>query len=351
MTFRPDEFPSLEPSVGLGVITTDRRDPAVTLSESERAALSESFRTAYIDSLLREVPLAGVLGGDFVHGWPAGNPSAWAQNWRTSALFDNSWGIPSLILAIRRFRAEPETGEGRVFIVQGDLLDQYGRSAGVNNANGSAGYGSPRGYEFLYDGKLAQRFDLGLITVDGEGQGAFFPEDPPSLALSPPADVGVFIDAPDPELRAAFITAWEMALDRGVQTMIPDGPGLYLSFSLDSWAFPGGQALTGLYFQSFNERRVLLVLPDSPLLPPYPRFIASSFLVALLSAARHPLSGAEDLEPLEMNFRGGDALSRALIRGLALYGIPLSDPVPVPCDEGGPWREVQRFSRGWIEKM
>ena len=110
---------------------------------------------------------------------------------------------------------------------KGKLLNQYGKSAGINGANGNVGYGAPRGYEFLYQGKLAQRFGLGLITVDQEGNSAFFPEEPPSLGVEAPSDIGVFLNAPAfrEDIRAAFATAWEMALDRGIETMTPDGPG------------------------------------------------------------------------------------------------------------------------------
>jgi len=342
MTFIPAEFPSLDIPPGVGAITAG--DRTVTLNEGERDVLSRSFRSAYINNLFREAPLTGVLGGDFVHGWPAANPSAWVQNWRSSSQEANSWGIPALILAVRGFQDKRETG--RVFIVQGKLLDHYGKSGGINGANGVMGYGAPRGYEFLHEGKLAQRFDFGLITVDQEGHGTFFPESPPSLGLDVPPDIGVFAGALR-DLRPAFITAWKMALDRGIGTMIPDGPGRRLSFLESSRDFPGGETLRGLYVQTFNEQSILLVLPCSPVLPPYPRFIASPFLEALLSASRLP--GGENLVPSDSNVSGEDAFFRALLRGLALYGIPLTDPMPVP-GEVAPWREAQRFSRGWLAR-
>jgi len=360
MTFLPADFPSLEIPPGLGLITMDRRDRAASLNEREKAALSLSFRAAYIDGLLREAPLAGILGGDLVHGWSANNPNDWVQNWRTSAPEANSWGIPQLILAVRG----GETSGERVFMVQGKILDHYGKSAGRNNANGNAGYGSPRGYEFLYKGKLAQRFDFGLITVDGEGKGAFLPEAPPSLELNEAADIevnpiGAFVYVPSAaavgaDIRSAFVTAWKMALDRGVETMTCDGSGQYLLFVNDAWDLSGVEALKGLYIQTFNRRTIALVLPDSPLLPPYPRFIASPFLEVLLAPSR-PVSGAETLKPLDIKFSGGDDFSRALMRGLALYGIPLTDPMPAAegaeaAEEGkaAVWREFQRFSRGWL---
>ena len=351
MTFTPAAFPSIAAPPGLGVITTSGLDRAATLSAAEQEALSGSFRAAYISSLFRGAPLAGVLGGDYVHGWPPDNPSAWVQNWKSSSPQANSWGLPSLILAIRGFREERgiEAQEtGRVFIVQGKVLNQYGISGGINGANGIVGYGSPRGYEFIHEGKLAQRFDYGLITVDSEGRSVFLPEAPPSAGLVPPPQLGVFVDAPR-DVRPAFVTAWRMALDRGIETMIPDGPGQYLAFSGSSWDFPGGHDMRGLYVQTFNERTILLVLPASPALPPYPRFIASPFLEAVLSAPRHSLPGAETLTPLDINFSGGDDFLHALARGLALHGIPLTDPMPLQ-EASASWTEAQRFSRGWLVK-
>ena len=361
MAFLPALFPSLEVPPGVGQITGDRRDRAASLSGKEKDALSESYRTAYIDGLFRGFPLSGVLGGDLVHGWPDNNPSGWVQNWSTSAPQINSWGLPPLVLAIRGLRAEREMPGGRVFVVQGRILDQYGRSAGINRANGDMGYGSPRGYEFLSEGKVAQRFDLGLITVDSEGKGAFIPGEPPSLEFDPPSDLGLFAGASSEDIRAAFITAWKMALDRGIESMTSDGPGQYLSFTASSWDFPGGETLEGLFIQSFNRRTILLVLANSPLLPPYPRFISSPFLEVLLSASRHSVPGGENLKPLDIKFSGGDGFARSLMRGLALYGIPLTDPVPVieaaraesgsetgEEGEAAIHRELQRFSRGWL---
>ena len=166
MVFIPREFPSLEIMPGVGFITGDRRDRAASLTEKEKADLSDSFRAAYADGLLQEAPLAGVLGGDFVHNWPANNPLGWVQNWSTAIPEENSWRSPSLVLAIRGFMAETDD---RVFIVQGKMLDQYGKNDGINRANGNTGYGSPLGNQFLYEGKVAQRFESGLITIDREG--------------------------------------------------------------------------------------------------------------------------------------------------------------------------------------
>ena len=367
--FSPAEFSLVEAAPGVGLVTPEKRDKAASLDDKGKAALSESFRAAYVDSLFLGVPVAGVLGGDFVHSWPDSDPAAWAQNWRTSEPEDNSWGLPSLVLAVRKIETKQDAVPGRVYLVREKLLDYYGKSAGIDGANGTMGYGSPRGYEFFYEGKIAQRFDLGLITIDREGKGAFLPQSLPSSRLSPPPEVGVFPDeiyfdgkvfngiysnASRDDIRAAFLSAWKMALDRGIKTMVPDGIGQYLPFSDVPPDFPGGETLKGLYFQSFNQRSVLLVLPDSALLPLYPRLIAPPFMDVLFGPAES-LPGGENLKPFDIKFAGADDLSRALEKVTALYGIPLTDPVPVKAlagaEEASPpasWRLGQRFSRGWI---
>jgi hypothetical protein len=36
------------------------------------------------------------------------------------------------------------------------------------------------------------------------------------------------------------------------------------------------------------------------------------------------------------------------MEGIALYGFPLTDPLPYRAGEDSPWQEAQRFSRGWL---
>ena len=350
LVFLPGGFPSLEIPSGVGVISQASAQASLP-DDRERSALTDHYRWAYADYLLRDASLAGVLGGDQVHGWPDNDPYGWVQNWRSGSPADNSWGLPALILAIRGIT------EGRVFTVQGKVLDHYGKSAGRNNANGAQGYGSPRGYEFYYDENLAQRFDLGLISVSKEGRGSFIPEDPPSMEADPPSDIGFFTGNPAgisgsesaAIIRMAFLTAWKMALDRGYNILVSDGPGQYISFSDSFWNFPGGETLKGIYVQTFNRRSALLVLTDSSLLPPYPRFLSSPFIDVLLRSGEYSILGG-NLEPLNIKSSGGDDFTRALIRGISLYGIPLTDPIPVKGseDSASPWQVAQRFSRGWL---
>jgi hypothetical protein len=353
--------PSLSAAPGVGNVTKERRDRGSALEANERGALSDSFKASYIDGILRGQPITGVLGGDQVHGWPENSPSGWVQNWQTSEPKPNSWGIPSIILAVQSIEILTEMAQDRVFMVQGGVLDYYGKSLGLGGANGDRGYGSPRGEEFYYNGSIAQRFEQGLIVVDWQGTGAFLPGPPPSDGLEAPSEVGVFSPSPSSytnTVRDAFLTAWKMALDRNIEAMVPDGEGIYISFSNDPWGIPGN-TVKGLYIQTFNKRACLLALPDTPALPRHARFIASPFLDALLFPDDYPLPGGEGLEALGIHFPGGgadthnadaqSAFANRLMKGLALYGLPLSDPLPRRQDDPSkPWQEAQRFSRGWL---
>ncbi|MDR0998206.1 MAG: hypothetical protein LBL70_03985 [Treponema sp.] len=162
---------ALQAAPGVGIFTGDPRDPALNLAEEERERISLSFRKAYGEALRQGFPLEGVLGGDRVHAWPVSSPLAWVQNWRSAEPYPNSWGLPSLVLAILGINAR------EVFIVRGAILDAYGKSGGQGGANGVAGYGPPLGAEFVHNGGIAQLFGEGLISVDASGEAAFIPED------------------------------------------------------------------------------------------------------------------------------------------------------------------------------
>jgi hypothetical protein len=348
LIFIPAGLPALVPAPGVGIISPEARLGGASLSGEERDRLQDSFRAAYVDGLLKELPLTGVLGGDQVHGWPDTNPSGWVQNWRSARPVSNSWGIPSLILAIRGVEISQDMAQDRVFIVDGEILNYYGISAGLNGANGDMGYGSPRGEKFFYDNGIAQRFDLGLIVIDDQGKGSFLPGEPPSAGPEPPPDLGIFRDAPrDGKIRDAFLTAWKMALDRNIE-MVPDGPGQYLSGSSRDSVSSGAGKLRGLYIQTFNRFGALLILPEASGVPPHARFLGSPFLELFLSPEGHSLPGTEGLEPEEAGLGGGDDFARRLMRGISLYGFPLTDPMPYRADGDSPWQETQRFSRGWL---
>ncbi|MDR1059093.1 MAG: hypothetical protein LBL43_06050 [Treponema sp.] len=369
LVFISERAPSLEPALGVGTAAPDRG--AFRLSAAERDQLAGIFRSAYTDGLIRGRELRGVLGGDQVHPWTEREQPGWVQNWRAEPAASNSWGLPSLVLAI--LGPEQEAGR-RAFMVRGPILDFYGRAAGIGGANGEKGYGFPRGEDFYWDGGLAQRFDLGLIRIDRDGQGSFLPEAAPSTLVPVPPDLGRFSGEGSLSaayLRDAFLGAWKIVLDQNLiplrdtetaeedspPSLVPDGPGIYLK--LPEWSFPlsGGGAVEvrELYLQSFNNNTAALLLPLAKELPPHPRFLRHPFLEALLAAGRGaPLPGAGEIEqnplPGEILSRRNDDFTRKVLEGLSVYGIPLSDPMAreKSAAEGPLLTEAQRFSAGWM---
>jgi hypothetical protein len=343
--FVPAPFSLPEPAPGVGLTGEAAEGRGTGLSDSERTLLEDSFRAAYIDGLMRGLPLEGVLGGDRVHGWPEAEPLGWAQNWRSGAAYANSWGIPSLILAVQGINMN------RAFIVQGPVLDLYGKSAGSNGANGILGYGYPCGDEFFYKGGRAQRFSLGLVTIDGEGQAAFSPQEVPSSLAAPPAETGVFPGG-SWAIREDFQSAWLTRIDQNDGVfMSPDGPVRRIAFTGEPWLIRTGRGaleIREIYFQTFEGGREVFILFVSPGLSFRARSLRPPFLDALMGAQNRLLPGAETAEGAsampQMDLE--DRFSRALLQGLSVYGLPLTDPIPGD-DEGGPV-EAQRFSGGWM---
>jgi hypothetical protein len=343
----------------VGLVGGGQGDLGGGLGADERELLAASFRDAYTDGLIRGLPLAGVLGGDQVHGWPASAPLSWVQNWRTAETAPNSWGIPSLVLAIRGL------SHNRVFIVRGGILDFYGRSGGAGGANGAAGYGAPCGDEFVYPGGFAQRFDRGLIGVDDSGRAFFRPEEPPSAGMVPPEKTGVLPSRPDGRIRGAFLSAWKAGVDRGLLPLEADDSVVHIAFPGGPWMLAGSGdgeegllALRNLYYQSFDGGRALIVFAEPPQdesgrdrFPGIARLLTPPFLDAFLGGRRLPGAGELVPDPLPGTFRfQGAALGRAVLEGVSLYGLPLGDAMPRQFPEEGPVREAQRFSRGWMVK-
>jgi hypothetical protein len=333
-------WPAVTP--GVGVITREQNDPGASLNENEKTTLTESFRAAYIEGQLRQSSLEGVLGGDFVHGWPPVAPLSWVQNWRDRNSSPSTWGIPSLVLAIRGIKGNA------VFIVRGAILNMYGRSRGINGANGIAGYGAPLGGEFLYNGGIAQWFEYGLIHVDAAGTAAFIPGKPPISGEEPsiPEAVGYFTGN-DRVIRDDFQQAWRRGMNSNLPALNPDGPVRRIDLSEKPWEVPadsGTIRIDALYFQSFNQGSVLFLLAQSRDTPFQTRIIAGPFLDAFLAGKDNPLPGTGTSSasiPATVSSRG---LTGALLQGLDLYGIPLTDAYPVLA--GGTYKEIQRFSRG-----
>jgi hypothetical protein len=315
LEFRPEAFSLPAAAPGVGAITREQRDPLASRGEVEKGAVAESFREAYIEGLLRGLPLEGTLGGDLVHSWPPEEALCLAQNWRSRDTAPTSWGIPGLVLAIRGTEGDA------AHIVRGGILDQYGRSGGRDRSNGAAGYGAPLGEEFLYGNGVAQWFEHGLIRVDAAGKGSF--EEGPAPSLSGAGRRG----------GGSIEEQFQRALRRGLYANLPHPEA---DDALRSLELPATETMPAgtLYFQTFNRGGVLLLLPQVPGLPFRARIVAGAFLEAFLA------DGSEA------------GLEGRLLQGIERYGLPLTDACPAP--EAGAYRDAsarqqaQRFTRGWM---
>jgi hypothetical protein len=345
----PFSWPAAVP--GVGAITRDQNDPGAKLAGEDRARLTESFRAAFIDGLFRDLPLVGALGGDFVHSWPSSAPLAWVQNWQIRDTVpgnraSNSWGIPSLVLAIRGIDRD------QAFIVRGAILDAYGKSAGLNNANGVMGYGAPRGNEFSYQSGIAQQFDYGLIHVDAAGKSVFIPNEVPAFPAEEfPEDLGYFPGiSGDENLRKAFRLAWQRGRNENAPPLIPDGPLQRIRFTKNPWGLhtdTGEIRIRELYFQTFNRGSALILLAISPDADFQARLLVFPFADAFLADAEHPIPGTDTSLAAsfpELDSPGGFA--DTLLQGLEFYGLPLTDVFPQR--EENAFRKTQRFSLGWM---
>ncbi|GHV86184.1 hypothetical protein AGMMS50230_17920 [Spirochaetia bacterium] len=365
LVFVPQPLPDPDIPVEVGARQEDPGDEAGTLRNA--------FREAYLEALYRGLPLTGVLGGDRVNPWPAGAPASWSQNWMSADKEDNSWGTPALVLALGTYGGESALFFP-VYSVSGPILDQYGKSAGYNRANGAAGYGVPLGEVFFFEGTAVQRFSRGrMITSRAEtpdsakvtrfsfGEDRFY-----SLLsdLSASEKTREFGGRFPDEVREAFAFAWAYTFaDKEGES---DGAVVQVEFSTP-WVLAGEDAITlnGFFYKSYNEGKDILVLLDGKNLPRRVHYLSGPILQVLISRSQIP--GLEREKALGSS--AGSALGRFLTDSFARYGPPMSDPLPVPLDflsgdevsktsekkpavEQDPsaplFLEAQRFSRGWI---
>jgi hypothetical protein len=258
------------------------------------------------------------------------------QNWRSAEDRPNSWGIPGFVLALEH----PVLNQ--VFTVSGIFLDAYGKSAGVDGANGAAGYGCPRGNSFFHEGGMAQRFDLGMMEAGPLGEPVFTPGDTPSSSAAPSSLVGSY-DGGDPALRAriadAFRTAWVLGVDRNLPPLDPDGPVARIDFAPRAASYN----ITGFYIQTFGQASAALILAESAPLPARALLLLPPFLEGL-TALPDRIPGSESLSRDQEVPEIAEPLLGALAEGMAFYGAPLTDPLPY----GDGSREAQRFSKGWM---
>jgi len=335
--------------------------------EDETGIIPDAFREAYREALLRGVELTGVLGSDWVNPWPAAEPLSWSQNWENAERTPNSWGLENLVLALGNYHAlsEPEKTRSLVFCVHEPVLDMFGKSAGYSRANGVSGYGIPLGDVFYSNGAAVQRFGRGRMIISPEGNRFSFEDDLFEHMLETLDSQKIEAEFKGrnipPEVSNAFIYAWAFVFSEKEGTS--DGPVVKVAFS-KPWILETEKekiSINGFYYKSYNNHHDILVLADGPQLPVRAHFLSGSFLKAILSGRR--LSGLESAKKL--GTPSGTGLGRSLAEGFAIYGLPLSDPLPLSISklqkispdslnnmredsEGMLFLEAQRFSRGWI---
>jgi hypothetical protein len=334
ISFTQEILPALPVPAGTGHVS----EKDAVAAPDGGALLGSLFRAAYREALMREMPLEGVFGMDEAHLWPEKSRLTWVQNWRSaSTSLNNSWGVSGLALAVLN-----KSGD-QVFTVSGDILDMYGRSSGIGGENGVSGYGSPLTGVFLVkftDRTLpvcAQRFDKGLIYVDGMGRSVFIAgEAPSSLVMSdeaagfyPADDVGL-----RQKLKFAFGKAYRGIIDRHERPIKADGPIEYLDFGGKTWLIEtedGAVSIAGLYVQRYDNAEFTVLLPvpaggqddaDTGIFPflEDAHTIETPFSAIVNGNIRLP--GAMKIMPHPLDDNGKKSV---FLKSLALYGIPLTD--------------------------
>jgi hypothetical protein len=328
--FTPQRVPVPAVPEDTGIVS--ERDLKEDSKEGER--LRFLFRRAYRTALTRDIPLLGVLGIDRVHRWPENSNLTWAQNWRSAASSLNSWGMPSLVLAMLN------SGGDEVFTVSGDILDIYGKNLGLGGANGVLGYGAPRGNSFFLKftdytlPALAQRFDKGLIYVTNTGIGAFIAEEAPSDIIALDEMAGFYV-TDDVQLRqnlkTMFWRAYKSLVDQYERGIKADGPVEYVDFDKKTMLIDMTERsfyVSGLFVQYYDGGRFAVALSSAVdedgaaglYFPLGAYIIAPPFSEILLGAVRLPSSSGLSPHPFEVY-----ADTPAFIKSIALYGIPLTD--------------------------
>jgi hypothetical protein len=276
------------------------------------------------------------------------------QNWRGAVSHFNSWGVDGLVLAIMNTEAD------KVFTVGGEILDVYGKTSSYSGANGVAGYGQPLTDDFML--KLtdytmpvhAQRFENGLIYVDGMGKSVFIAGKAPTGLVEIDKMTG-FYDTNDIKLKQKLKFTFEKALETLInqyeQDIKADGPIQFLDFNGEHWNIKiefHTFSLSGAYVQSYEGGLFIVTLPaqtigDAEAAPldfsifEEARTIAAPFSGIISGGIRIPSASGLEPPPLKNYAEVPD-----LLKSLALYGIPLTDSF-VSIDK---LTLCQRFSNG-----
>ena len=355
LSFIFQALPDISIPFGVGIISGISEDETTTFY----TLLEKAFHEAYIQTLLQGIDLAGTMGSDYVDAWPRNEPLSWSQNWIHSEgsqeFVQNSWGMPNLVLALGKYNSNSggEISNTMIFTVSGQFLELYGRSAGYNRANGVVGYGYPLEDAYVLQGTAVQRFNRGRMIIDAEGSRFSFQFDAMNSMLenlNPEEKNRQFSGNNIPEeVSNAFAHSWAFIFSE--QDGESDGPVIRVAFSRPWILYAGEEQITinGFYYKSYNRGKDILVLTDSPQLPCRAYYLGGSILQLILSRRRLP--GILLERPLG-GITGSSGFGRSLAEGFAIYGPPLSNPLP-RFNEGGEsseplFLETQRFARGWI---
>jgi hypothetical protein len=162
------------------------------------------------------------------------------------------------------------------------------------------------------------------------------------------------------EVSNAFMYAWAVVFSE--RSVISDGPIVKVSFP-KPWNMDAGTMIInikGFYYKSYNNSNDVLVLVESEGLPLRAHLLSGPFLSAILASKRL-------IAEKKLGVAAGKGLGRSLAEGFAVYGPPLSDPLPLPADKIRElakdvftghqdnhetsdvlFLEAQRFGRGWL---
>ncbi|MDR1390293.1 MAG: hypothetical protein LBJ31_10010 [Treponema sp.] len=342
LSFRYEALPDLSVPAEAGVMDDD---------DSLRDTLNLIFTEAYVETLLRGLPMSGVLGSDRIHKWPPASPAGWSQNFESADKTPNSWGIPGFVLAVAALE-DPVAA----YLVYGDLLNRYGISAGFNGENGAPGYGVPYESGRFQGGAAVQHFSRGTIRISRAGS-AFIP-----AGRTLAQDIEKEFNLNDPVERlfanhAAAVFA-ERYAGSSARPWRKDGGIEHIGFSRP-WLIEGTVPfqINGLYLLACNGGRdAFVLLEQDPAqavkLPVRVRHISAPILNALIHSSVE-IEGVKAERALGRG--GGSVYARAVIGGFAVYGLPLSDMIPLNAEAAdntvenpARYRAAQRFSRGWI---
>jgi hypothetical protein len=230
---------------------------------------------------------------------------------------------------------------------------------------------------YFSNGAAVQRFGRGRMIISKEGNRFSFEDDLFESTLENLNGEDMIREFGGKNISQAIINAfaYAWAFTFSEKEGIRDGPVNRVSFS-KPWIMEAGAekiAVNGFYYKSYNKARDVLVLLVSEQLPLRVHRLSGPVLQTILLGKKLPGLKTEK----RMGGSSGSGLGSSLANGFALYGPPLSDPLPLPAEKirellSGESRhsgsaeytgtehteplvipdvlflEAQRFARGWI---